>query len=173
MPRRRPRPAATAARAAVIILCNITSEQILWSINMSFLKYDWDYGDGNKSTAFQDSHVFKDTGTYLVNLKATDVTRFCSSTNSEIIKIGSSVNSQSPVAEVIMIYPNPAHDVLHIYNPSLAIGIFSLSDLTGREVSSEEIASSQSIDLGHLAKGTYLYLFKQNELLSTGKIVIE
>ena len=80
-------------------------------------------------------------------------------------------NSISNINTDINIYPNPAKDVLNIYNAENAnISIF---DIVGKLVISENnISATQSINISNLTKGTYFVTINRNNSVETQKIVI-
>lgn len=89
------------------------------------------------------------------------------SAKSEVFLYSLGVKENSVAAEV-RIYPNPAHDVLHIVAPA-GVSV-SLADITGRTVI--EKASSSSLDLSRLAEGMYLLNVydRNNDLIKVEKV---
>ena len=69
------------------------------------------------------------------------------------------------------IYPNPANDVINIYNAESAnISIF---DIVGKLVMTENnITATQSINISNLTEGTYFVTINRNNSVETQKIVI-
>lgn len=72
------------------------------------------------------------------------------------------------------VFPNPANAFLNIQNGFDQNGVFTLTDLDGRTVMSQEIDQpSFSIDTQNFAQGIYFFTFKTEDMvLEKGKIII-
>jgi hypothetical protein len=84
--------------------------------------------------------------------------------------------AESKVQSEILIYPNPAKEVITLVTESLnANTYFTLYDVARREVEKVLITNTaQQLSLPALSKGIYYYQVRQTEgLLKTGKLVIE
>ena len=74
----------------------------------------------------------------------------------------------------IAIYPNPADEMLYIdrgaYN---GITEFSLMDINGRVIFTENLNGLKSIDISKLHNGIYFYQMKSDDFVKIGKVIIE
>jgi hypothetical protein len=86
------------------------------------VSYQWDFGDGNTSSAFEPVHTYADSGYYVVCLTAfldSNGVVICSDTYCETIYAGSGVSiGDNPALQNVLLYPNPAADLT-----TLAIGV--------------------------------------------------
>jgi len=81
---------------------------------------------------------------------------------------------------VLQVYPNPTHGNITVQFSTTSAGKFQLrvTDLTGRMLRNEMIDATEGInvheiELGDVAKGTYLLLIENNNLRKQTRIVIE
>jgi len=70
----------------------------------------------------------------------------------------------------IVIYPNPAKDVIYFKNYE-QIGEITIWDLTGKQIKSINKASISEIDISNLAAGIYVLKIKEGENYSIRKII--
>jgi len=79
--------------------------------------------------------------------------------------------------ELITVGPNPTRNLISINNGSFVKALFfTLTDITGRKVDEEKIASgTTNVALSGLAGGVYIYSIQdeKNTVIKTGKIVIQ
>ncbi|MBL7812502.1 MAG: hypothetical protein JNL57_09795 [Bacteroidetes bacterium] len=110
------------------------------------------YGGGTNNGSQNPKVVFTATGSYNVTLKATNVNGFGTTTKNAYIVIQvNSVNKMS--GPVLMVYPNPAADQLHVQGMPAGTR-YSLLGLDGRK---SEIAVTGGIaSLTHLNSGMYI-----------------
>ena len=75
--------------------------------------------------------------------------------------------------ELIKLSPNPASDFLHFELPENISETTELSiiDLQGRNVSSQDMTSTQSIDINSLPVGMYLLRIVAGDQVFTGRFI--
>jgi hypothetical protein len=80
-----------------------------------------------------------------------------------------SIENRLTLAKQIHVYPNPTHDILHLYAP-VTVNIM-LTDVTGRLIM--EVKNALDISLKHLNAGMYLMQVQDRNdvLLHTIKVV--
>lgn len=85
-------------------------------------------------------------------------------------------NSASGIKDLIRVYPNPAnsHLVLEFDSDQKSPSEIEVFDMWGRRVLNHRshLESSLTLDIGHLATGTYFYKVSAGTLIQTGKVII-
>jgi len=74
----------------------------------------------------------------------------------------------------VMVFPNPAKDVLHITSPSNVAVNVSITDVSGREMfrtSTELSANPFSLEIADFQQGTYYVIIERNGSLITKKFI--
>ena len=145
-------------RVAVEAIINTTqisadfSSQSINSNSFSFTdasisadSWRWSFGDGAISTNKNPQHIYGQTGTYQVQLIATDAFG-CSDTITREIRVDEiSAVPDLPLFEKLKIYPNPAKDVLRVeiaMNESKYIEVILYNTL-GEKILQEEESGDQ------------------------------
>ena len=125
---------------------------------------EWDFGDGSPvSTMFNTSHIYASPGTYTVCLSifgACDTATTCQ----DVIVTQNNASVIDLEDENILIYPNPANDVLNfiIANPELRS--VELLDVLGNIVLNKvELAENTQIDCSGLSNGTYFFRIRDEQ----------
>lgn len=110
----------------------------------------WDFGDGSGSEAVEPSHTYAigDT-TYLVTLVAFEGP--CRDTLEREVTVGDPSSIQDLARLGIEVYPNPAHDRLHLKGPA---SFRSVYDVSGREL--RVGLRSKELDLSSIPPGLYI-----------------
>jgi PKD repeat protein len=129
--------------------------------------YLWDFGDGTTSIVPAPSHVYATSGTYNVELKATNSCGSDSVTNPVVVFVVGIGRQYG--GGMISAYPNPSNGLVSL-NLDLAkednLNII-ISDITGRTVYTEQISSVKrqavQLDLSRLAEGSYLLKVQGND----------
>ena len=74
---------------------------------------------------------------------------------------------------VYIIAPNPASDYIEIRSSEYSGDVhISLIDISGRQVIDQKTNVNSRIDIGHLAKGAYIYTVTDGTNRSTGKVLV-
>ncbi len=77
------------------------------------------------------------------------------------------------VSPKFTIYPNPATNWLHINNPSTNNFKFTLLNILGEVVFENNLTQGEnSLNIGLLKPGMYLYQIKNNNFFDSGKVII-
>ncbi len=119
--------------------------------------YHWHFGDGNTSTDIAPTHHYPNAGTYQVMLVVTRNPSGCTDTAYYSISILTDVSDTRPSNQSVVLYPNPATDVLIVKAPAEAI--LSITDLAGKSVyraQVKQMGESTELDVSNLPTGLYL-----------------
>jgi len=144
-------------------------DTLILSPGNQFVSYLWQ--NGSDDPFYQLVAAESDTGIHYYFVKVSNQ-QGCE--NSDTIKIR--IFDPGSVADLIngkiLIYPNPASDLLYVYNlsPSLIINTIECYDLSGKKVLSIKQIKNQtpeSINIESLSKGEYILLIR----LSDGKML--
>lgn len=121
----------------------------------------WDFGDGNTSSLKKPTHTYSSPGFYNVTYSVSNICD-TSSTTEEIAAIGVGLNKLN-ASESILVYPNPADDIVNVSLLDLPNGPVNMSiiDLKGSNVLENNlniISKNQveSIYLNSLSSGVYI-----------------
>ncbi len=115
----------------------------------------WDFGDGQSGYGINPSHLFAESGTYMVcataynSCGAASVCMNIDATGPDAVKV---ING----FEKIRLYPNPAQEWLNIANAEFGTRVDMISSVGVRLYSSELHASSSQMDISALPPGVYL-----------------
>jgi hypothetical protein len=94
-----------------------------------------------------------------------------------IITNPAGINELASSEVSISVYPNPATDYVTVSNPSSVKATLTLSDVTGRVISSAKIdnGSTTTINVSTLPGGVYIYSIvdANNTSVKTGKLIIQ
>jgi len=84
------------------------------------------------------------------------------------------IQNVNTILSSVVVYPNPANDVLQVKYSNLQNGHFVLTDITGRTIYSIQLQGTigiQQIDVHSIAAGMYLYRVTDNQSIKgQGKI---
>ena len=79
-------------------------------------------------------------------------------------------------SETILIYPNPAGNIIYIQRNGIPLSKIEISDLTGKTILNQKISEPKTtleIEVGHLKNGEYFITsFAQGSLVSNNKFTI-
>jgi|GEM_PF-359957 len=112
---------------------------------------------------YQESYVFTDAGTYQITAVATDNEGKSSSTEPIKIIINATEDNSEPAADVIL-YPNPAEDIISVEGISLQKAI--IYDILGRIMNNNGITIMQEdkrIDISKIPPGFYFLVIEDSE----------
>ncbi len=135
--------------------------------------YEWDFDDGNTSTAFEPTHTYQTNGVYNVCLSAIgmcDTTVKCKSITVKRDDVG--LNDEKLEVGII-IYPNPASEMITIdkENQNISSAVIYSSD--GKKVGEIELTTaSTQISIQNWTSGVYyLHFMNKNEEFQFSKIL--
>jgi len=130
--------------------------------------HQWYYNGGQISGAHDSTYVPTQSGIYYTTV--TDVYG-CVGTSNSINWIFPGIAIPVSVTDIMM-YPNPARDLLNIkFNTSYENLLLQIFDISGRLVKSEEITGDQTINISSLDEGAYNCVFKGEGKMFTQKLV--
>lgn len=143
--------------------------------NHSFngVSYLWDFGDGDTSTLENPTHTYQNSGTYHVSLTVNSNCQSITYTNESVI---ASVSSQINFItnDDLIVYPNPAHDILNIKISNTNNYNIEIQDMQGRLVYSDKINNNNtSIDISRFCRGIYILRIIGKNNTITEKIAIK
>ncbi len=149
-------PAASYTNTPTIIYQNQSVQFNDNSTNYPTSWY-WLFGDGGSSTAQNPSHVYLNSGSYTVSLKAT--TGCGNDTFTKIIHVNSDAGIDSEILDkLVSIYPNPVLNSFEIKYPSgfKQGAYFQIIDNIGKIVRQDILFGTvMEIDISSLSKGIY------------------
>ncbi len=135
--------------------------------------YDWDFGDGNRSSLPDPTYVYRNPGTYTVVLT---VTTDCGSESTqstvETVAIGL---DETAFSNGVNVYPNPSTGAFNV-----ALGVqgdfdVEVTNANGQVVYSESVsdANATSIQLNDIARGIYFVKVQMDDQVSIKKLNIQ
>lgn len=132
--------------------------------------WEWDFGDGGTADLQNPTHEYTTTGSFTVSLTITGPAG--SNTETKVDYILIPVGIEQNEAEAIMIYPNPAKDVLHIHFPSAGKRKLILQTIDGRQLI-EKTTSGQfeSMVMSGFEPGIYTLIIETNGEVIKTKVV--
>ncbi len=70
-------------------------------------------------------------------------------------------------------YPNPANDFVNIISPEISLLNVSITDITGKVITTQELSENIKINVHNLKNGIYfLSVMKDNQIIKTEKLII-
>lgn len=179
-----------------------STNNAIWLINNSWNQsafYSWDFGDGNTATGMYPTHVYANTGSYLVCLTVADNFMGCTDTYCDTItyvlfqgeqnRSGFTLNVVAPggtpsgVEEIqtiseMNVYPNPVNEVLNIeFESAKATAItYEIADMLGKVVTTQNVnvtAGMNRINLSAASfdNGFYTVTLIENNHRTTVKLI--
>lgn len=145
-------------------------------LSIAASSWSWDFGDGNNSTLQNPVHTYASPGNYTVTLIVQN--SFGCSDTVTIVIVVTGINEYY-LNDIISISPNPLNtsSVIEFKNTNLNLlnANILLFDVLGKEIKKIEIGNYKTtIEKGELNPGIYFYqVINQNQLISTGKLVVE
>jgi hypothetical protein len=126
------------------------------------------------SDKIKDSHVFSDSGTFVITYIITDTLINCDETyldRVQVIKNNTSI--QSLQTGQPKIFPNPAKDVVFIQSALFPVQNLKVYDVFGKVVFESEIdAYDIEISVSEWAQGAYIFEIKSNDTTHWSRIII-
>ena len=120
------------------------------------LTYNWDFGDGNSSSAANPTHTYSATGTYTV---VQNVDSDCGSDQTSVDLVVTNIGLQEILQRAWSIYPNPADASLTIEIQHKEADRLRLVDMSGRllkEVQLPKTMRKMELSLEELSSGVYM-----------------
>lgn len=126
--------------------------------------WQWDFGDGNTSSAQNPVHTYAALGTFTVKLLATNA---CGTDDYEKnVTVNWIGTPELALAGQIQVFPNPTAGMLNVTLPEdLGKCDLVLSDLSGKvlqRIHTEENAKSELIEMRNLSEGIYMLRIEQD-----------
>lgn len=119
--------------------------------------YEWQFGDGDTSSAANPQHTYTATGQYWVVLTAQDVTNGCSATDSMSLSVVSVPTISGN--ETVTISPNPASSTVTLHT-TMTNASLKLYNLAGKYIQTLQIQKKTSkdifFDVSKVPTGLYL-----------------
>ena len=143
--------------------------------------YEWDFGDGAKSTDKDPSHDYGTTGEFTISLKVADNGGLTATFSETIVITSGEVNNSIPAEFALkQNYPNPFNPSTNInYSlPEAANVTIVVYDLLGQKVAelvnTEKSAGYHTIafDASALSSGVYIYQIKAGAFTQTKKMML-
>lgn len=138
--------------------------------------YAWDFGDGNTDIGSTPNNIYTTNGTYDVQLIITGDCGIDSITQ-QVIVDGISL-TENRLGRSLQVYPNPTTaNVNVVFNTENSDdAVISILDLSGKVVISINASDlngkfERNINLGNLAKGTYLMKIESGDLTTQRRII--
>lgn len=122
----------------------------------SILSWQWNFGDGNTSTAQNPTHVYNTNGSYTVSLSVTDNAGNSSTeTKTAFIQVGGQgIEEQQQVA--LKIFPQPAESQINLECAETIEGVM-ITDLSGKTLMHKTYGTKKIVlNVDHLKNGVYL-----------------
>lgn len=119
-----------------------------------FVNYNWQFGDGNASSAMSPTHIYSNTGNYTVALSVTDQNG-CKAQQVKTMDF-TSLSVLSNEVNGLKIYPNPTSDVLIVTGEVELKKLYIYSNL-GQLVQKNDLqGKQQNCDVSQLTEGHYI-----------------
>ena len=133
-------------------------------ITTTGINFEWQWGDGTKSTGLPGVHAYSKEGAYLVRLIVTSIANGCKDT-ADIPVLIDHTGTSITKAEEIKVYPVPASQgqTLNLDGLKNLNGSYTLFSLGGSVVGGGLFSSGQLILPGHVTAGNYVLLLKAPE----------
>jgi len=137
----------------------------------------WVFQDSEYTLQFVESYTYQGQGNYVISITLECNGKKASETFYKPIWISSSplgMNDAAKKNPVILIYPNPAADMITIGNTNNQTAVLSIYNVMGGLVKTETINQDpQQIDLGNLSNGIYVVEVKSKDYTETQKLIIQ
>lgn len=132
--------------------------------------YVWDFGDGSNGTASNETHTYSADGNYTVCLTVTN-SNGCSDSICKTVTIaGVGIESISSTSQ-ISFYPNPSNGNITFIAPN-SMNV-TIMNVIGEVVYKSRTKANETIELGHLVKGSYFVQMESNGNMKTEKLIIK
>lgn len=145
----------------------VSGNQVIFTnLSINATTYNWDFGDGNGSTALNPQHTYANNGTYSVTLNAQNA--HCGNAISQTILIGiNGVQEQDP-GRKIRVFPNPTSNLFFIKtdDPQSLIG-YEVQTAHGVLLIRDTLRPGTPVNLEQFPAGAYYLKIQQGGLKQT------
>lgn len=132
--------------------------------------WSWDFGDSGTSSDQNPSHEYLSSGNFTVSLTVTGPGGSTTEIKTDYILIPVDVGENE--ADIILVYPNPVSDNLHIIFPDAKNRILTLNNLNGDRLLVHKTSGSEElINMSQFPNGVYSLTIQDSGLVSILKIV--
>lgn len=133
--------------------------------------YEWDFGDGNTSTAIAPVHTYAAGGNYTVTL----IAYHCNDTDTTYQVINTTPTSidQLHSTNSLNIYPNPFTDLFSIEIQQMKVETLSILNCTGQTVfvSDKALSNRIDVDFSKFSAGIYFIVVNAEGKVFSQKII--
>lgn len=145
---------------------NINTSLNFSDLSSNAIALQWDFGNGQSSTASNPSTIYSKAGAYLVSLNATNA-EGCSDVSVKTIQVGSTTSTQEQDELVyrLGIFPNPTQDIVNIEfnldrNRTIRLSIVNaIGQVLQTENLGERSSGLEQISVQQLPAGAYWLMF--------------
>ncbi len=134
--------------------------------------WNWDFGDGGSSAEQNPSHEYQTPGNFTVSLEVTGPGGTDTEIKTDYILIPVGIGEET--SEVIIVFPNPANDILNIVFQATGDRTVSLKNINGDEVYTIKTSEKElRINVQDYSSGMYTIAIREGNTISTSKVIIE
>ncbi|MBI1305036.1 MAG: PKD domain-containing protein [Bacteroidetes bacterium] len=139
------------------------------SDSKSASKYEWDFGDGEKSSEENPSHKFPTRGVYTVVLHVSNHCSDSSISKNLSVDYGAGISSVSET--ILKVYPNPNNGIVKITTKKT--GTITFSDVTGTVVKSDKVDGVSEVDVTNFSTGVIYWIFvSEDGVFESGRLTL-
>lgn len=142
------------------------NQVIFTNLSTNATVYNWDFGDGNNSTALDPQHTFASNGDYSVTLNAQNA--YCGNAISQTVLIGVNGVQDLGIEGKVFVFPNPTSNIFFVktIDNQLPIQIEVLT-IQGVTLMQNNIRPGEAVNLEQLPAGAYYLKILQGSLKQT------
>jgi hypothetical protein len=152
---------------------------VLTANSGSGISYQWKKNGNNIGGATNSTYTCSSAATY--TCKVTKTSTGCTTTSNELVITGNcKTNEETPRADYLSIYPNPAQDVFHVsfYSMETSMMVIELRNSLGQLADQWKMESAEGINhidlpVSHLPAGVYLLNLKGKTTTASTLVVKE
>ncbi len=152
---------------------NQTCSSALFSnMSLNASSYLWNFGDGDTSTVFEPFHVYGQTGTYDIKLKAMHCDAVDSTTHNITVTVGINSNQKS----IAKLFPNPINSFLTLeFEKVNLVENLTLISIDGKIIKKfpSQNAKSLILDFKEINSGIYFLSYEVDGADYWAKVIVE
>lgn len=152
---------------------NQTCSSALFSnMSLNASSYLWDFGDGDTSTVFEPFHIYAQTGTYDITLKAMN----CEAIDSVIHNITVTVGVNQSTKNMAKLFPNPIKNFLTIeFDRIKYVENIKLFSMEGKLIKTYSARKTKSfiLDFEDISSGIYFLSYEIDNAEYRNKLIVE